>query len=336
MKQIFIVTGAFGHLGINLLKKLLKNNNKVIAFDLNPKEKYFNNNNLTIIKGDTCSIDDVNNLFTGLESYEIVVVHCAAIVSIASKYNQRVYDVNVNGTKNVVDACLKYNVSKLIHISSVHAIPTASKNDLITEIHDFDSEKVVGLYAKTKAIATKYVLDATDRGLKACVIIPSGIIGEFDYNIGHTTRLIIDYVNHNLTAAIKGGYDFVDVLDVCDAIISCINKGQNGECYIISNKYFSIKNILEIIHNITNQKRIKVYLPMWFIKPLARIAEFYYKLKKTKPLFTSYSLYTLNSPSNFSNEKAKKELNFCPRTMEETLKRTCEWLKKEGFIKKIN
>lgn len=334
MKRIFVVTGAFGHLGINLLKILLKNNNKVVAFDLKPKEKYFNDDNLTIIKGNTCSIDDVNNLFIGLNNYEIIVVHCAAIVSIASKYNQKVYDVNVNGTKNIVDACLKYNVSKLIHISSVHAIPTTSKNDSIIEINNFDPDKVVGLYAKTKAIATKYVLDATKKGLNACVLHPSGIIGEFDYNIGHTTRLIIDYINHDLTAAINGGYDFVDVLDVCEAIINCIDKGKSGECYILSNKYFTIKDILEILHNLTNQKRIKVYLPMWFIKPLAPIAEFYYKLKKTKPLFTSYSLYTLNSPSNFSNEKAKKNLDYCPRPLEETLKRTYEWLKKEGMIKK--
>lgn len=334
MKRVFVVTGAFGHLGINLLKKLLKNNNKVIAFDLYPKEGYFKDDNLKIIKGNTCSKNDVSNIFLGLESYEIIVVHCAAIVSIASKYNQKVYDVNVNGTKNVVDACLKYNVSKLIHISSVHAVPTVSKDNIIKEVNCFDPDKVVGLYAKTKAIATQYVLDATKCGLNACVLHPSGIIGEMDYNIGHTTRLIIDYINHDLTAAINGGYDFVDVLDVCDAIINCVDKGRSGECYIISNKYYSIKDILEIVHNITNQKRIKVYLPLWFIKPLAPLAEFYYKIRKTKPLWTLYSLYTLNSPSNFSNEKARKELNFCPRNLEETLKRTCEWLKKEDMIKK--
>lgn len=327
LKKIYIVTGAFGHLGINIVKMLLEKCEKVIAFDLNIRKKYFKDNNLTIVKGNICIKDDVRKLFNNLDNYDVIVIHCAGIVSIASKYDKRVYDVNVSGTKNIVDICLDKNVYKLIYVSSVHAIPEGKKGSIISEIKNFDENNVIGLYAKTKAIATNYVIKGTKKGLNASIVHPSGIIGPYDYNIGHTTRLIMDYVNHHLTAAINGGYDFVDVRDVSEAIIKCVSKGKRGQCYILSNRYITVKELLDELHEITGVKKIKTFLPMWFIRPMAVFAELYYKIRKTKPLFTSYSLYTLNSNSNFSFEKAKKELDFNPRDLSETLKDTCTWLK---------
>src|SRR5574344_575845 len=98
MKIIYIVTGAFGHLGVNLINELVKKGNQIIAFDLNINKKLFKNNKLvTTIKGDIFNIDDLNSLFSSLNNYKIIVIHCAAIVSIASKYDQKVYDVNVGG-----------------------------------------------------------------------------------------------------------------------------------------------------------------------------------------------------------------------------------------------
>ena len=332
MKKIYVVTGAFGHLGYNLVNKLLELNNEVVAFDLNTKENVFDKK-VQIFKGNVCNKPDIDKLFKSLNNYQINVIHCAGIVSIASKYDKRVYDVNVLGTKNVVDACLKYKVNKLIHVSSVHAIKELKNNHVIKEVSNFSKDDVNGLYAKTKAEASQYVLDSTKKGLNAVVVHPSGIIGPYDYNIGHTTRLIVDYVNGRLTAAIKGGYDFVDVRDVVDGIISCVDKGTSNECYILSNRYVSIKELLDTLHDISGRKKIKTYLPLWFIKPLAPLAETYYKIVKTKPLFTSYSLYTLNSNANFSHEKADKELGYKTRPIKDTLKDTYDWLKKENIVK---
>ena len=334
MKKIYIVTGAFGHLGVNLVKKLLEQKEKVIAFDLHINNDLFKKEPLlTSIKGDICNKQDLEQLFSSLKEYQMVVIHCAAIVTIASKYNQKVYDVNVLGTKNVVDLCIKYKVYRLIHISSVHAIKENKDSSQISEVSHFDVDDVYGLYAKTKAEAAQYVLDKAGKGLNASIIHPSGIIGPYDYNIGHTTRLIVDFLNNRLTAAVNGGYNFVDVRDVVNGIISCVDNGRPGECYILANRFVSVKELLDTLHDISGHKKIKVYLPLWFIKPLAPIAEFYYKIVKTKPLFTTYSLYTLNSNANFSHEKATKQLNFNPRPIKETLEDTCSWLKEEKIIK---
>lgn len=333
VKKIYIVTGANGHLGFNLIKKLLDKNVVIRAFDLNFRANFIKSKNLTIYKGDICNPKDIEKLFKDTNGASLYIVHCAGIVSIASRYNQKVYDVNVNGTKNIVDISFKKKVEKFLYVSSVHAIPEKENDDIITEVSNFKEDHVVGLYAKTKATATQYVLDTIKKGLNAIIVHPSGIIGPYDYYIGHTTRLIVDYINGRLTSGIKGGHDFVDVRDVCDGIISALEKGKIGECYLLTNRYISVKELLDTLQKITNQRKIRNYLPLWFIKPMAGIAELYYKILKTKPLFTTYSIYTLQTNSTFSHQKATEELGYMPRELSITLKDTYTWLKEEKIVK---
>ena len=93
MKKVYIITGAFGHLGVNLVKKLLEQKEEVIAFDLRINNNLFKKEpSLTSIQGDICNKQDLEKLFSSLKEYQIVVIHCAAIVTIASKYNQKVHD----------------------------------------------------------------------------------------------------------------------------------------------------------------------------------------------------------------------------------------------------
>ena len=118
-------------------------------------------------------------------------VHCAAIVYIKSKYNPKVMEVNYNGTKNIVDKVLEKN-AKMVYVSSVHAITEKLNREQITEIKDFDENKVTGLYAKSKARTAKMVLEEVNKkGLNACIVHPSGIIGPNDYSDIHLTQLII-------------------------------------------------------------------------------------------------------------------------------------------------
>ncbi|MEG1742978.1 MAG: NAD-dependent epimerase/dehydratase family protein [Clostridia bacterium] len=327
MKTVYLVTGAYGHLGNAVVKKLLENNCSVRAFAIeSDKEKSVFGDTIETIFGDIRKIDDLEKLFVFDYQCEKIVIHLAGIVSIASKFNQDIYDVNVGGTKNVVALCKKYKVKKLVHISSVHAIPEPKNGGIITEVSHFDPNDVTGLYAKTKSEATQAVLDSVSCGLDASVIHPSGIFGPFDNGKGHLTQLVIDFMNGSLFASVKGGYDFVDVRDVADGIFACIEKGKKGECYILSNKYFEICEILRILHKITGKKDVKLVIPMWLAKFTAPLSEYYYKLKKQPPLYTAYSLYTLSSNAIFSHEKASKELGFSTRPMEDTLADTVSWI----------
>lgn len=328
MKRIYIVTGASGFLGNNIIRMLEHDDNaEVRAFVLNGESiSSLNNLKCSIYYGDVTKADTLNSIFDGSGDAEIFVIHCAAVVYIKSKYNSRVYDVNVNGTKNIVDKVLEYN-AKLIYVSSVHAIPEKSDGDLISEVSIFNPDNVVGLYAKTKAEAARYVMDSVkDKGLNACIVHPSGILGPYDFSNSHLTALVREIVRGKLPMCVKGGYDFVDVRDVAKGIIMACDKGKKGECYIMSGEFVSIKKLADLVCDVVGKKRIKVVLPIMIAKIVAPFYEMYYNVKGKTPLFTKYSLYTLSSNSNFSNEKAKRDLGFVTRDITDTVRDMVMWI----------
>lgn len=328
MKRIYIVTGASGFLGNNIIRMLEHDDNaEVRAFVLNGESiSSLNNLKCSIYYGDVTKADTLNSIFDGSGDAEIFVIHCAAVVYIKSKYNSKVYDVNVNGTKNIVDKVLEYN-AKLIYVSSVHAIPEKSDGDLISEVSIFNPDDVVGLYAKTKAEAARYVMDSVkDKGLNACIVHPSGILGPYDFSNSHLTALVREIVRGKLPMCVKGGYDFVDVRDVAKGIIMACDKGKKGECYIMSGEFVSIKKLADLVCDVVGKKRIKVVLPIMIAKIVAPFYEMYYNVKGKTPLFTKYSLYTLSSNSNFSNEKAKRDLGFVTRDITDTVRDMVMWI----------
>ncbi len=331
MGKIYLVTGAAGHLGSVVTEKLLARGERVRALVL-PEERHIPQG-AEIFVGDVCDRQSLEPFFTLPQGEEAVVIHAAGVVSIASKFQPFVRRVNVDGTRNMVDACEAHRVKKLVHVSSVHAIPEKPKGEAIREVAHFDPDMVEGCYAKTKAEATQIVLDAAARGLDASVVHPSGISGPHDNGRGHLTTLVIDYCKHRLTAGLKGGYDFVDVRDVADGILKCCDRGRKGECYILSNRYCDVPELLEDLHEITGERRVKTFLPLWFIKAVAPLAEAYYKLRRQPPLFTAYSIYTLNSNANFTHEKARRELGYQVHySIRDTLRDTVGWLQAQGRI----
>ena len=329
---IIIVTGAMGHLGNVLVRKLERTEHEIRGLAL-PGDRTVSFQRTKIYYGDVRDYNSLEPLFDNPEQEDMYVIHTAGIVSIASKYQQKVYDVNVRGTKNMIDRCLVNHVKKLVYVSSSHAIPEQEGGTVMREVSVFSPEWVEGLYAKTKAEASQLVLDNCQNGLNACVVHPSGLIGPEDFGHAHLTQMIQDYLNGRLTAYVDGGYDFVDVRDVADGILSCLQKGRSGECYLLTNRYCTVKELLDCLHQITGRREIHTKLPMWFAKAAAPMAEAYYKLLHQPPLYTSYSLYTLLSNGNFTHEKADRELSYQVRPMAQTLKDTAEWLAEQGRIK---
>ncbi len=331
MNQIYCVTGAAGHLGRTLVQDLLKQNKKIRILVL-PNERNIPIGDLEVFYGDVTDKESIIPFLTVDEGSELVVIHCAGIVSITTKYDETVYRVNVLGTKNMVDCCRELKVKRFIYVSSVHALPEKENKECIREIDTFDPEHVIGYYAKTKSEASAYVMQAIQEGLNANIIHPSGICGPYDYGRGNLTSLVLDYMNNQLPIGTQGGYDFVDVRDVSYGILSCIENGRVGECYILSNEYYSVKTILDSLYQITHKKKVRIFIPYRLLKHTALFVEYGYKLAKKPPLFTPYSIYTLNSNSNFSHFKASYELDYKPRSMEESLRDTIQWLKDQHRI----
>ncbi|MFI3200639.1 MAG: NAD-dependent epimerase/dehydratase family protein [Eubacteriales bacterium] len=321
--EIYIVTGANGHLGKIIVKNLLSKNCEVRGLVLNGEEhevlkgvEYF--------YGDVRDRNSLEPMF--LTDQEIYLIHTAAIVDISEVISTKVYDVNVNGTKNIIELCRKYYVKRLLHVSSVHAIPEIEDVGIISEITSFHSDEVIGGYAKTKAEASQLVLDAVNAGLDAVIVHPSGIIGPYDdQNSNHLVQMISDCIEGKTPALVDGGYDFVDVRDVAIGCLLALEKGKEGECYILSNRHYQVWELLRMISSVVKIRKLPV-LPISVAECIVPFFGCYAKMTRRRPLFTKYSLHTLKAKYYFSHDKATSELGFRPRDIKETMIDTAEWI----------
>lgn len=322
----YLITGASGHVGKCLVDTLLKQKASIRVLVL-PGEVY-PYKGVEIIYGDVTKKETLIPFFANEDKEDLILIHLAAIISIFQKGNPRVHLVNVIGTQNVMDLALVSHVKKVIHVSSVHALSEGDRDHLLKEQTIFYPERVNGQYAKSKAEANNYVMSLIQNGLPAIIVHPSGIIGPYDDGHSHLVALLKEYYNGKLTSIVKGGYDFVDVRDVVDGILKAIDKGRVGECYILSNRYYSIREIINIASKITGKKPIKRVLPSWFVKIFAPIAEIWYKIRKKAPLFTKYAISTINNKDRFSHEKANRELGYSNRNIEDTIKDSYDYLQR--------
>ncbi|MDO5602968.1 MAG: NAD-dependent epimerase/dehydratase family protein [Oscillospiraceae bacterium] len=332
MKELYIVTGANGHLGSALIKELEKKDCEVRGLIL-PGEQAKNHKNITYYEGDVRDKDSLRPLLRNREGKRTIVIHTAGIVAISEGVSPQLYDVNVNGAKNVVAVCLEEKADRLVYVSSVHAIPEKTKPRVLREVDRFSAQWVEGGYAKTKAEATQAVLDAAKQGLDAVVVHPSGILGPYNGRGNHLVQMVEDYLLRRLPACVKGGYDFVDVRDVARGCLLAAEKGKSGECYILSNRHYDVKEVLGMVRENAGGRRLPV-LPMWMAKMAAPLLGWYAKLKKERPLYTRYSLYTLSSNDRFSHDKATKELGWQPRDLSETIADTVTWIQEHPEKKK--
>lgn len=324
MKKIYIVTGAAGHLGGTIVRMLKGSDCEVRGLIL-PTEPGTDEKNVRYIRGDVRNIDSLRPLFEGTGEAEVNVIHAAGIVDISEEVSPRMYEVNVGGTRHMLALCRSYGVRRLVYVSSVHAIPEKEAPEVLREVKRFSPDRVTGGYAKTKAEATQAVLDAAAAGLDAVVVHPSGILGPYDNAGNHLVQMIKDYITGRLPACVNGGYDFVDVRDVARGCLTAAERGRTGECYILSNRHYEVKDVLRIAKTVCGGRRLPV-LPMWMAKAAAPMLERIAAHKKERPLYTKYSLYTLQSNDRFDHDKATAELNYRPRDLQETVRDTVRWL----------
>lgn len=324
------ITGATGHIGNALVRELISRKEKIRAVIPEFEDTYpLKNLDIEIVKGDVRDLDSLIKAFNDAE----YVYHLAGIVSISSGMEKIINEINVQGTKNVIEACISNKVKRLVYVSSIHAFTEPPHGTPILETKDFDPNKVVGYYGKSKAEATIEVLKAIDKGFDAVIVHPTGVIGPYEFKLSNTGQVIWDFLNKRLFAYIEGAYDFVDVRDVAIGIVEACKKGQKGENYILSGEQITVEDMLKILEEETGIKAPKTKIPLWLAKLTAPLSELYYKLINQKPIFTSYSITTLISNSLTSCEKASDELGYKARPIRESIRDTIIWLKENKKLK---
>lgn len=326
MYEQYLVTGATGFLGRTVIEELVRRRTRVYALVLHD-DPYINllPKEVHAVIGDVCVKSSLTDFFADAGS-RTCVIHCAGIVSVASRPDPKLYQVNVGGTWRILRQCMERNVGKLVYVSSVHAIPEKPKGCVMTEDCKFSLGLVDGDYAKSKASATELVLKAVERGLNASIVFPSGIIGPGDIQGGSFTSMVKAYLAGKLPFAVCGGYDFVDVRDVANGLLACSESGEPGKGYILSGHHVTIRRMLQVIGTAAKRRYRPICLPLG----LAKLAAPYYErrsLKDRKPLFyTPYSVSVLASNGQFSHAAASERFAYHPRPVEDTLRDMTAWL----------
>lgn len=332
---VYLVTGAAGFLGSNVCAQLLERGEKVRAFVLEgDNAAKFLPKDVEIFYGNLCDKESLEPFFTVDEGVSSVCIHVASMVTVNPYYRKLVLDVNVGGTENIVDMCLEHKeCQKLVYVSSTGAIPELPHGQKIKEVKDVNLDKVRGWYSKSKAMATNNVFTAVrERGLKACVVYPTGIMGPNDYAISETTSTIIKIIKGEMPIGIDGSFNMVDVRDLAAGCIAAADKGRIGEGYILGNDVIRFKTLSKILVQESGCKPIMFFLPIFLAEMIARHLE--KKAAKTgeMPMMTTFSVYNLKRNNQFDYSKAKKELGYTTRPIEVTLKDQIKWLKDNGLI----
>ena len=321
MKKLWLVTGATGHVGTILVSVLQQRGEHVRAL-VRPNSNIVAHSNVEIYEGDIRNRESLIPFFDRGDYDYVSLVHCAALITIASKHNPEVWNINVLGTNNVMSLARDTGVDRIVYVSSVHAIPERPANEIITEVSSFSPNLVHGQYAKSKAAAAQIVMDYAKAGLNVSIVHPSGIIGPGDTRSrNHMIRTIQAISDGKISVGLQGGYDFVDSRDVADGIIGCEEKGRPGECYILNGHYIGVLELVNSIRKIRGKKTTRIEAPHALAKLIAPVAEYFSRtFSKDAPLLTPYSVYTLHTNGRFSHEKATREFDYHPRPMEESIR----------------
>jgi dihydroflavonol-4-reductase len=317
-----LVTGATGHIGNVLVRKLIERGEKVRALilpndDLTPLLDL----DIELFIGDVLHPKSLCRAMQGIDK----VFHLAGLISIMPGQAAILERINVGGTANMLECAQKMGVRRFVYTSSIHALGCTPHGVTIDENICFNPSQAMGDYDKTKARASLLVLDSASKGMDTIIVCPTGVIGPFDYKGSEMGTLLEKTIRGSLSFSVDGAYDFVDVRDVAEGEILASEKGITGSTYILSGEYITIDDVLKTANQSVGHKSTILKVPMSLAKAAARVTPFFYSLAKCKPQFTPYSLETVCSNSVVSHRKATHELGYAPRSIRESIEDTIHW-----------
>lgn len=324
------VTGGTGHIGNVLVRELVARGERVRVLALPTEDtRPLDGLPIEIVRGD---VSDPHSLEVAISGADIVY-HVAGLVSIFPWQEQSLDRVNVQGTINVLDACEKAGVRRLVYTSSIHSLVEPPHGAVIDESCGFDPERSHGEYDKSKARASIEVLQAVDRGLDAVIVCPTGVIGPFDFRVSIMGRVLLDLARNSFWAIPDGGYNFVDVRDVAIGHILAAEKGKPGEVYILAGECISVADLARMVDELHGRRpRFRLRVPAWLTRVVAHVSTAISLSLRVKSRITKYSVETLLSNCNISNAKARRELGYTPRSLRDSVRDSIRWFADNGVV----
>lgn len=323
------VTGATGFIGSNVVRALLKRGVKVCVL-VRPNA---NRNNLVgldveLVEGDLLDFDSLRRGMYGCEQ----VYHVGALYSFWVRPRRLIYDVNVEGTRNVLQAAMDAKMEKVVYTSSVAALGLREDGQPADETTPVSFKNIIGDYKKSKYLAEQVTLEFA-QDLPVVIVNPSFPVGPGDIKPTPTGQTILDFLNRKMPAYVDTGMNVVDVEDVALGHLLAAEKGRVGERYILGGENLTMKQLLHLLAEITGLPAPRFRLPYYPILAMSFLnAGFCTLFPSCTPRMTPQTIRMSRHLMFFDPSKAVEELGFPQTPARDALGKAVAWFEENGYV----
>lgn len=323
-----LVTGATGFVGAAVVRALIKSGVEVRV--LARRDSDFTNLQQFKIDGVYGDLRDKDSLRKALAGCRHLY-HVAAHYALWARNPSIFYDVNVTGTKNLLEAARDIGTERIVYCSTIGAIGLPPDGGPGTEETPVSLFQMAGHYKRSKYLAEQEVLKLAKAGLPVVIVNPSAPVGEGDVRPTPTGQVIVDFMKGRMWAYIETGMNIVDVDDVAAGHLLAMQKGRIGERYILGTKNLSLREVFEILSRITGVKAPSVKLPREFVLPLAYLNLAFSNITGIPPRIPLDGVKMAKYNMHYDCSKAIRELGIPQTPPEVALEKAVRWFRDHHY-----
>ncbi len=316
------VTGANGLLGSFVIRKLIAEQTPFVALRRQDSDISLLDDVAQQVTWREANVLDPVALWEALKDVTSVI-HAAATVSINPRHAEKILSINVEGTRNVVNACLDLGIKRLVHISSVGALGAQRGQQSVNESNAWIDSPFNSVYAKSKYYAELEVFRGQEEGLSTVIVNPSVILAEANWN--NSSAQFFRYAWDERAFYIDSNINYVDVTDVAGVIFSLLNDPVQGKRFIVSAGSLPFKTLITKIAAGFGKGAPTIKVPKTLLRPLAFFEGIRARLTATEPKLTRESANMAGTAFRFENTQITNYLDFRFQPIDETIQRCCRY-----------
>jgi dihydroflavonol-4-reductase len=324
------VTGSTGFLGSHVARALL-NRGVELHLLVRGSSRLDNIADLSAerVVGD---LRDIESLKRGMSGCE-VVFHVAADYRLWAVNGRELYDSNVEGTRNILNAAKAAGVQRVVYTSSVATMGFGNNGQLTDENTPVTLSNMIGDYKRSKFMAEQLVIEAARAGQHVIMVNPTTPIGERDIKPTPTGRIIVDFLKRKFPAYVDTGLNLLDVTDCAEGHLLALEKARPGERYILGGENLTLKQILDKLAAITGLPSPKIELPYAVAYATGVVDTLVTgKLRRREPRVTLDAVRMGRKKMFVSSAKAERELGWRAAPVNDALLRAVDWFSANGYV----
>lgn len=329
---VCVVTGASGHIGVNLVAALRARDVRVRAVDTHSTESPC----YALWAADpgvehVCADVRDGGALVGAIAGADVVFHLAARVSVTGDPDGSLWTVNTDGVRNVAAAALECGVRRFVLCSSVHAYDLERAGEWLDESGPRSISSRLPVYDRSKWAGELALRGVIEEGLDAVIVNPTACVGPGDYRPSQLGQVLLDLYAGRLPAIVRGAFDWVDVRDVSATLISAADHGVTGGNYLAPGHQAGIRELAGLVEACGGRPAPRWVLPTRVTRtllPLGRALP----IGLDPAMFTRESLRAIVNNRRIDGSKAWRDLGHCPRPLPQTIRDTCRWFTEPGAV----